>query len=103
MEGRILVSTQDLLNASNDFQGSNSTIKDITGQMLALARNLNKQWEGESSKYFISKFNDLEDDMQTIDKLISEHVKDLQEMAQSYENAEKQVSTIAQGVSTTLI
>ena len=29
--------------------------------------------------------------------------KDLQEMAQSYENAEKQVSTIAQGVSTTLI
>ena len=96
MEGRILVSTQDLMNASSEFQSRNTAINDVTGQMLTLARGLNSQWEGESATAFINRFNELEDDMQMINKMISEHVKDLQEMAAAYEKAEQQVASITQ-------
>lgn len=94
MEGNILVSTQELLNASSEFQSRNTAINDITQQMLTLARGLNSQWEGESASSYISRFNELEDDMQAISKMITEHVNDLQEMATAYDNAEKQASSI---------
>lgn len=102
MEGRILVSTQDLMNASSDFQARNTAINNITQEMLTLARGLNSQWEGDSAAAFINRFNELEDDMQMISKMITEHVKDLQEMAAAYERAEQQVASVTQ-VNTNLI
>ncbi|MBQ2640362.1 MAG: WXG100 family type VII secretion target [Lachnospiraceae bacterium] len=96
MEGRIVVSTQELLNASGEFQARNSAINDITGQMLNLARGLNSCWEGESATGYVNKFNELEDDMQMINKMITEHVNDLQEMAAAYDKAEQTVATYTQ-------
>ena len=63
MQGNILVTTQELMNASSEFQARNTAINDVTGQMLTLARGLNSQWEGESATAFINRFNELEDDM----------------------------------------
>jgi WXG100 family type VII secretion target len=102
MEGQILVTTQELMNTSSEFQARNTAINDTTGQMLTLARGLNSQWEGESATSFINRFNELEDDMQMINKMITEHVNDLQEMAAAYENAEQQVASVTQ-VNTNLI
>ena len=103
MQGNILVTTQELMNASSEFQARNTAINDVTGQMLTLARGLlNSQWEGESATSFINRFNELEDDMQMINKMITEHVNDLQEMAAAYEKAEQQVASVTQ-VNTNLI
>lgn len=102
MEGRILVSTQDLMNAASEFQARNTAINNITQEMLTLARGLNSQWEGDSAAAFINRFNELEDDMQMISKMITEHVNDLQEMAAAYESAEQQVASVTQ-VNTNLI
>ena len=102
MQGNILVTTQELMNASSEFQARNTAINDVTGQMLTLARGLNSQWEGESATAFINRFNELEDDMQMINKMITEHVNDLQEMAATYEKAEQQVASVTQ-VNTNLI
>lgn len=102
MEGHILVTTQELMNASSEFQARNTAINDITQQMLSLARGLNSQWEGESAQAFINRFNELEDDMQMINKMITEHVNDLQEMAEAYVKADNVVRTITQ-VDTNLI
>lgn len=98
MEGNILVKTQELMNASSDFQTRNSTINDITGQMLSLVRNLASQWEGDGATSFINKFNELEDDMQRISNMIKEHVNDLQEMARIYDESEKQVQEASSGI-----
>ena len=98
MEGQILVTTQELMNTSSEFQARNTAINDTTGQMLTLARG----WEGESATSFINRFNELEDDMQMINKMITEHVNDLQEMAAAYEKAEQQVASVTQ-VNTNLI
>lgn len=102
MQGNILVTTQELMNASSEFQARNTAINDVTGQMLTLARGLNSQWEGESATAFINRFNELEDDMQMINKMITEHVNDLQEMAAAHEKAEQQVASVTQ-VNTNLI
>ena len=103
MEGIIKVSAQELINTSNEFQSRNTAINDITGQMLTQARNLGSQWEGDASATYINKFNELEDDMQMINNKIAEHVKDLQEMAQQYTNAEKDAETLGAGVNANLI
>ena len=103
MEGIIKVNPQELINTSNEFQSRNTAINDITGQMLTLARNLGSQWEGAASATYINKFNELEDDMQMINNKIAEHVKDLQEMAQQYTNAEKDAETLGAGVNANLI
>ena len=68
MEGQIKVTAQELLNASSDFEARNSSVNDITAQMLSLARNLSSQWEGEAATAYTNKFNELEDDMQLISK-----------------------------------
>lgn len=103
MDGIIKVSPQELMNASSEFQARNASINDITAQMLSLARNLNSQWEGEAASAYINKFNELEDDMQMINKKITEHVNDLQEMAQQYVNAEKQAQELSAGINANLI
>ena len=41
--------------------------------------------------------------MQMINKKITEHVNDLQEMAQQYESAEKQAQELSAGVNANLI
>ena len=102
MEGNILVTTQELLNASSEFQTRNNSITQLTGQMLSLAKGLNSQWEGDSATAFINRFGELEDDMGMISKMITEHVKDLEEMARTYEAAEKQVASVTM-VNTNLI
>jgi WXG100 family type VII secretion target len=102
MEGNILVTTQELLNASSEFQTRNNSITQLTGQMLSLAKGLNSQWEGDSATAFINHFGELEDDMGMISKMITEHVKDLEEMARTYEAAEKQVASVTT-VNTNLI
>ena len=86
MEGQIKVTAQELLNASSDFEARNSSVNDITAQMLSLARNLSSQW-----------------DMQLISKKITEHVTDLQEMASIYENAEKLAQESGSGLNAQLI
>ncbi|MBE6000781.1 MAG: WXG100 family type VII secretion target [Sarcina sp.] len=103
MEGQIKVTAQELLNASSDFEARNSSVNDITAQMLSLARNLSSQWEGEAATAYINKFNELEDDMQLISKKITEHVTDLQEMASIYENAEKLAQESGSGLNAQLI
>ena len=57
----------------------------------------------EAASAYINKFNELEDDMQMINKKITEHVNDLQEMAQQYEAAEKQAQELSAGVNANLI
>lgn len=103
MEGTIRVDAQELKNAAQEFETKNNSIKDITGEMLSLARGLNSQWEGESATAYINRFNELEDDMQMVNTLIAEHATDLQEMAEVYLAAENETESIAQGVNATLI
>ena len=89
MDGILKVTPEKLRSASGEFAGTNSQVQAITGQMTDLVNSLNSIWYGEAADAFKGKFNQLADDIERIHRMIDEHVKDLQEMATQYENAEK--------------
>lgn len=88
MTGQLLVTPEQLISASNEFSASNSQVKNITSQMLDIVRSMSASWEGEANTAYLNKFNQLEDDMEKIFRMINEHVDDLQEMASNYQLAE---------------
>ncbi len=96
MEGRILVSTQDLMNAANEFQWRSNNISSITTEMLNLARGLSSQWEGTAAESFVSRFNELEDDMAMVKNMITTYMEKLEEIASIYAEVEPVVNTLTQ-------
>ena len=46
--------------------------------------SLSSAWEGEAATAYINKFKSLETDIQTLIRMINEHVSDLNQMAEAY-------------------
>lgn len=90
MEGIIKVEPQKLISTAEEFGTTGGQIRTLTEQMVSTVDSLKATWEGEASAAYSTKFHQLEDDMQKMHRMIEEHVKDLNEMAQAYMDAEKQ-------------
>lgn len=88
MTGIIRVTPERLTQASQEFSTQGNTIANLTNEMVNLVTSLGSAWEGEASTAYINKFRSLETDIQTLNRMIQEHVRDLQEMAELYKNAE---------------
>ena len=88
MTGTLKVSPEVLKSTASVFDGINQQVKNITGQMMQLITTTCGKWEGQASQTYLRKFRGLEDDIQRMCKMITEHVTDLQEMANEYMNAE---------------
>lgn len=89
MEGILKVSSDKLRGAANEFSTTNGQVQSITSEMNSLVNGLSGVWTGEAAEAFKAKFNQLNDDMTRIHKMIDEHSKDLMEMATVYDEAEK--------------
>lgn len=88
MEGILKVDPQKLISTSEEFSTIDGQVSTLTEQMVSIVDSLKGSWEGEASNTYSMQFHQLEDDMQTMHRMIEEHVKDLQEMAQQYITAE---------------
>nr|WP_302664926.1 WXG100 family type VII secretion target [uncultured Agathobaculum sp.] len=89
MEGIIKVSTEQLRNTANEFSGLGQQVSSLTSEMVSLVTGLSSGYEGEAAQAYINKFRGLEDDIQKINRMIQEHVTDLNDMAQRYDQAEQ--------------
>lgn len=89
MEGIIKVSTEQLRNTANEFSGLGQQVSSLTSEMVSLVAGLSSGYEGEAAQAYINKFRGLEDDIQKINRMIQEHVTDLNDMAQRYDQAEQ--------------
>lgn len=103
MTGTLLVTPEELINASQQFSNCGSQVQSITQQMLQIIRSMNSSWSGEANTAYTNKFNGLEDDMNKIYKMITEHVNDLQEMARNYQQAEQTNVETAGGLQSDVI
>ncbi len=99
MTGSLLVTPEQLISTSSDFNGRMQQIKQITGSMTETVKSLTGQWEGEASTAYQNKFNELQDDIAKLAAMIQEHVTDLQEMAKQYQQAEKASQELAGSLS----
>jgi WXG100 family type VII secretion target len=88
MEGNILVTTEQLTSTAEEFSSQGSVISNLTNEMVQKVTALSSAWEGEAATAYINKFNSLEDDIQKIIRMVSEHVQDLNNMAAAYKQAE---------------
>jgi WXG100 family type VII secretion target len=89
MEGTLLVTPEELLNASSAFSANMSSVQSITTAMMEIVTQTSGYWEGEAREAYVNKFNQLQDDIEKIHKMIQEHVTDLEAMAKTYQQAEQ--------------
>ncbi len=88
MEGHIKVAPDSLIAVSGEFEGQASSLQTLTGQMMTLIQSLSASWNGDASIAYLNKFKGLEGDMTKMYRMVSEHSKDLSEMATAYKTAE---------------
>ena len=88
MNGILRVTPNELITVANDFSTKGSTVSSLTTEMTNMVSNLSSVWEGEAATAYIAKFRGLDDDIQLMIRMIQEHVTDLQEMANTYSQAE---------------
>jgi len=88
MDGIIKVDPQKLISTAEEFSGTGNQVKTLTDNMISIIDSLKSVWEGEAATTYNTKFHQLQDDMEKMNRMIQEHVKDLNEMAQKYITAE---------------
>ena len=103
MTGTINVSTEKLLSTSSEFSTQGNTISSLTSEMLNLVGSLSSAWEGEAATAYMTKFRSLETDIQTLNRMIQEHVNDLQQMANIYNEAEQSNADTAASLASGII
>lgn len=89
MEGILNVTPQELINTATEFQSQGTQVSNLTSEMMSLVTGLSSAWEGDAATAYINRFSQLEDDIQRMVAMITEHTNDLNEMAAVYEQAEQ--------------
>ncbi len=103
MTGTINVSTEKLMSTADEFSANGNTISSLTSEMMTLVTSLSSAWEGEAAMAYINKFKSLEKDIQLLNRMIQEHVNDLQQMANTYSAAEKENADAAAALASGII
>jgi WXG100 family type VII secretion target len=88
MDGFIKVDTQDLISTAEEFNVKGNQVKSITDNMISIIDSLKNLWEGEASITYNTKFHQLQDDMDKLYQKIQKDMKDLNDMAQQFIQAE---------------
>ena len=88
MEGILKVTPEKLMSTADEFQTTGGQVRSLTQEMISIVDSLKSSWEGEAATAYSTKFHQLEDDMEKMHRMIDEHVKDLNEMANQYKTAE---------------
>lgn len=88
MEGYLKVTPEQLIEAAGAFESAGQTISSLTSQMMAIVNDLKSVWQGEAQEQYSTKFTGLQDDIEKINRMIKEHVNDLNQMARVYQSAE---------------
>ena len=104
MAGILRVTPEKLQSTASRFESTGGTIMNLTQQMTSIVTSLSGQvWSGEAATSYVNKFNGLQDDMERIHKMVQEHSKDLQEVAQQFITAENANKDLANSLSSDVI
>ena len=84
----IKVSPEKLRATASEFDSLGGNVRNLPSQMMTTVTGLGAQWQGEAATAYINKFKGLEDDIQRMCNMITEHSRDLQDMAAAYERSD---------------
>ena len=103
MDGILRVTPNELITVSNEFSAKGSAVSTLTSEMTNLVVGLSSIWEGEAATAYTTKFRGLDDDIQLMNRMIQEHVTDLQDMANAYSQAESANLSDIEGLTSDVI
>lgn len=95
MEGTLLVTPEKLQSTSSSFQSKASQVKALHDNMIAKVNSLSGAWTGEAATAYNTKFTALQGSMDRIYAMITEHVTDLNTMAEQYISADTSAQATA--------
>ena len=101
--GLLKVTPEKLVAASTEFGSTGRTIRSLTQEMKDIVDSLKSVWMGEAASGYGVKFNELSDDIEKINRMIQEHVTDLNEMAREYQAAEDASTEQSTGLNTDIV
>lgn len=101
--GILKVTPEKLIAASGEFSSTGKNIRSITREMLEIVNSLKSVWMGEAATGYGTKFAQLQDDMEKINRMIQEHVTDLNEIAREYQTAEDSSTEQSAGLNTDVV
>ena len=96
METKLIVTPEQLQAAASAFQTEAGIVKAQHDAMLSKVRSLSGAWSGDAASSYTSKFSALEKSMNTINNMITEHVRDLNAIAEDYIKTESEATAIAE-------
>lgn len=82
------VTPEKLTQAASEFANSGKNISSMTSEMMSIVDSLKSIWQGNAATEYAGRFAGLKDDIERINRMITEHVNDLNQMALEYQNAE---------------
>ena len=93
------VTPEELDSKATEFKNVMQQTKTLTDDMMSAVTGLAAVREGEASQAYINKFKQLQTDMDTMGRMIDEHVTNLQNSAKEYTSMESanasEVETLA--------
>jgi len=98
MEGYLKVTPAALKAKSSEFDQNRNAIRGLIEQMNAKIGGMSSVWQGDASTAYHNSYNGLKDDIDRLDRMIAEHVRDLNDMADIYTKAETKVETDSQAL-----
>lgn len=101
--GILKVTPEKLIAASAEFGTTGRTIRSLTQEMGDIVNSLKSVWMGEAATGYGTKFAQLSDDIEKINRMIQEHVADLNEMAREYQAAEDASTEQSAGLNTDIV
>ena len=103
MTGILKVTPEKLMAASNEFSTVGKTVRSLTQEMNDIVSSLKSVWMGEAATGYGAKFAELADDIEKINRMIQEHVTDLNEIAREYQTAEDSSTEQSAGLNTDVV
>ena len=94
IEGTLLVTPEALLQKSQTFRSMAVQVKALHDDMINRVNATASGWEGNAADAYRAKFAALQSAMDTINRMIMEHSTDLEQMAQTYMDAENQNASL---------
>lgn len=95
MDAKLLVTPEQLSQTASAFGTSATQVKALHDSMIQKVNNLSNVWIGAAADTYRSKFSALQKSMDKINQMITEHVTDLNSMADEYSAAETAATSLA--------
>ena len=104
MTGTLKVTPDKLKSTATSFQSTGNQVKSLTDKMIELVNGLTGNvWSGDAASAYTKKFKGLHNDINRINKMITEHVNDLNDMAAEYTKTESANEALANALSSDVI